>query len=216
MSINLPASLIGDQVRAVRLLHAYYGQPFSGPGARSGAAFDLWDSGGTREQDANVFTADDLVAVSLLAVQVPGPAARVLLVEKRRHFSELLAQVGPDQDLASVRQPFDDAGPEWALSKALTDLEGVGQTTASKLYARKRPRLRPIYDAVVSAVLGTQLRHWEPIRQALQPSASGDLHQELIALREAAELPEQVSALRVLDVVVWMEGKAAGLCKRVS
>jgi hypothetical protein len=216
MSINLPTSLAGDQGRALQLLHAYYGQPFGGPGTRSGAAFDLWDSTGTRERGVDVFTADDLVAVSLLAVQVPGPAARVLLVDQRLHFSELLAQVGPDRDLASVRQPFDDDGPEWALQRALTDLEGVGQTTASKLYARKRPRLRPIYDAVVSAVLGTQLRHWEPIRQALQPSASGDLHQELIWLRAAAGLPEQVSTLRILDVAVWMEGKGAGLGKRVS
>jgi len=124
MSIALPSSLAGDQDRAVQLLHAYYGQPFSRPGTRSGAAFDLWDSTGTREQDVDVFTADDLVAVSLLAVQVPGPAARVLLVEKRQDFSELLALVGPDRDLASVRQPFDDAGPEWALQRALTDLEG--------------------------------------------------------------------------------------------
>lgn len=115
-----------------------------------------------------------------------------------------------DRDLATVHEPFADYGPEWALNQALRDLPGVGRTTASKLFARKRPKLRPIDDAVVTQVLGTKKKHWEPIRQALQPEA-GNLHERLMSLHDRAGVPEQVSALRVLDVVTWMEGKAAGL-----
>lgn len=76
-----------------------------------------------------------------------------------------------DRDLATVRAPFADDGPERTLNRALRDLPGVGRTTASKLFARNRPRLRPIDDAVVTQVLGTKKTHWEPIRQALQPEA---------------------------------------------
>ncbi|MGY0235898.1 DUF6308 family protein [Longispora urticae] len=40
--------------------------------------------------------------------------------------------------------PADWAG--WRLRAALLDLDGVGVTTATKLMARKRPRLRPMWD----------------------------------------------------------------------
>lgn len=206
MTLRLPASLAqADPTRAVELLRAYYGNPVGGPLSRSGASFDVWDSSGTREHDADVFTADDLVAVSLLAVEVPGLAARRLLVEQKERYDALLAAVGPDRDLGTVTSLADD-GPEWALDEALRELPGVGPTTGSKLYARKRPKLRPIHDTVVTEVLGTGVKHWEPIRQALQP-ANGDLHERLLTMRVLAGLPEAVSALRVLDVVVWMEGK---------
>ena len=208
MTISLPASLVdSDTARALRLLRSYYGHPIAGPASRSGASFDTWDSTGTRDRDRDVFTADDLVAVSLLSVDVPGLAARRLLVEEKDRYNAMLAAVGSDRDLATVEHLADD-GPEWALDQALLELPGVGPTTASKLYARKRPRLRPIYDTVVAEVLGTVKHHWEPLRQALQP-ANGDLHERLLRLRDQAGLPEAVSALRVLDVVVWMEGKHA-------
>lgn len=128
-------------------------------------------------------------------------------MEEKNHYNAMLAAVGSDRDLATVEHLADD-GPEWALDQALLELPGVGPTTASKLYARKRPRLRPIYDTVVTEVLGTVKRHWEPVRLALQP-VNGDLHDQLLGLRDQAGLPEAVSALRVLDVVVRMEGKQA-------
>jgi len=211
MPILLPASLTAaDSTEALRLLRAYYGEPFAGPGSRSGAAFDTWDSTGTRSQDLDRFTADDLVAISLLSVQLSGQAARRLLVEEAELYSELLAAVGPDRDLADEEKPFAADGPEWALDAALRDLPWVGATKASKLFARKRPRLRSVYDSVVSEVLGTRRRHWETVRQALRDD-SGALQATLLRLRAQAGLPEAVSAVRILDVVVWMEGKQKGL-----
>jgi len=71
--ILLPASLTtADSTEALRLLRAYYEEPFAGPSPRTGAAFDTWDSTGTRSQDLDRFTADDLVAISLLSVQLSG------------------------------------------------------------------------------------------------------------------------------------------------
>jgi hypothetical protein len=83
-------------------------------------------------------------------------------------------------------------------------LPEVGATTASKLLARKRPRLRPIYDTVVARVIGSQ-QIWEPLRTLL--CAQPELHERLHGLRQQAGLPEAVSPLRVFDVVAWMEGK---------
>ena len=66
MTFRLPDALqTSDDSPALVLLRRYYGQAFGSPRSYRGAAFDDWDSSGTREVDANVFTADDLVAVSL-------------------------------------------------------------------------------------------------------------------------------------------------------
>lgn len=55
----------------------------------------------------------------------------------------------------------------WRLWQTLVALPDIGATKASKLYARKRPRLQPIYDSVVAKVLGTN-NLWEPLREELQ------------------------------------------------
>jgi Family of unknown function (DUF6308) len=57
----------------------------------------------------------------------------------------------------------------------LEALPGVGSTIASKLLARKRPRLRPIYDSVVATVTNTRAQLWEPLRVALRADDC-DLH----------------------------------------
>ncbi len=94
--------------------------------------------------------------------------------------------------------------------RGLRQLPKIGPTRASKLLARKRPRLRPIWDSVVTSVTGTLDRQWEPLRVALRDNDKA-LHHRLIRIRGAAGLPAEVSALRVFDVVTWMEGKDRGL-----
>ncbi|KQV93461.1 hypothetical protein ASD08_15545 [Streptomyces sp. Root369] len=72
-----------------------------------------------------------------------------------------------------------------------------------KLLARKRPRLLPVYDQVVRCVLGRPKSLWLDLHAALRVD-NWALHHELMALRQAADLPETVSALWVCDVVLWM------------
>lgn len=75
--MRLPQALTeDDETAALDLLECYYGkgahahhQPFTG------AWFDTWDSTGTRAQDVDRFTADDLVAVTFLSVDISAPAA---------------------------------------------------------------------------------------------------------------------------------------------
>ncbi|MFI0088080.1 DUF6308 family protein [Streptomyces bobili] len=80
---------------------------------------------------------------------------------------------------------------------------GIGWVTAGKLLARKRPRLLPVYDQAVRCILGRPKSFWLDLRGALRADNHA-LHRELMVLRQAADIPASVSALRVCDVVPWM------------
>ncbi|UTT46989.1 DUF6308 family protein [Rhodococcus gordoniae] len=200
-----PVLLSGDDTGAVDLLLQYCRKDTQGR-TRTGVQWDTWDSTGTRTRDVDVFTSDDLVAVTLLSVRVSGDGARILLGERREEFRALLAAVGPDRDLADEEDQMTPASPVWQLEEALRTVPSVGRTTASKLIARKRPRLYPIYDAVVADVLRTERAYLEPTRSALRANDCR-LHTRLLALRNAAGLDNTVSAVRVLDMIAWMHGK---------
>lgn len=210
VTFHLPNALADprDNTAALELLCLYYGEVFCGPGAATGAAFDLWDSSDGRA-DWDRFTAHDLVAVTFLSVDVPAPAARLLLRDRADEFSALLVEVGPDRDLVDELEPFADDSAEWRLMNQLRGLPRVGNTTASKLLARKRPRLRPIWDQVVAEVTGTHQNQWEPLRTALRDDDKA-LHRRLVRLRDEAGLPAGISPLRVFDVICWREGKNRG------
>lgn len=92
----------------------------------------------------------------------------------------------------------------WKLFAELRKLDHVGATTASKLVARKRPHLRPVYDSVVAAVTQSTNGLWEPLRLELRKDNKA-VHRRLLALKAQADLPAEVSALRVFDVIAWME-----------
>jgi hypothetical protein len=79
---------------------------------------------------------------------------------------------------------------------------GIG--IATKLIARKRPRLYPIWDTVVSEVLGTRGGpHLVPIHTALRTDPN--LRRRIYDARKHAELPQTISELRILDVIAWMQ-----------
>ncbi len=91
----------------------------------------------------------------------------------------------------------------WA---ALRDLPDVGVTRAAKLMARKRPRLIPIVDSVIrDHAFGGEYSFWAPLHQALTHDDRA-LHGRLQEIRRAAGLGEEVSPLRVFDVLAWMDG----------
>ena len=204
--MRLPQSLQdSDDRRALAALKRYYGEvPAEQSSPFTGARFDTWDSTGTRRNDQHRFTADDLVAVTFLSVDVPAVAAIRLLETQAAEFTRLLEALGQDRDLVDEKEPWSDDWPGWTLWRELMNLPGVGATTASKLLARKRPRLRPIYDSVVAEVIGSK-NLWEPLRACL--TAQPEIHERLLRLHHHANLPDDVSALRVFDVVTWMEGK---------
>jgi len=159
MSVTLPpplTALTNDD--AVALLRRYYGNPYLDSGCYTGAYFDSW-APQNRVADADRFTADDLVAITFLSVDVDARAARELLVTRAARLTELLEAVGPDRDLVDETHGLTPDAPLRRLETELRSINDVGATKASKLMARKRPRLAPIYDTVVTRVLNTVKFH---------------------------------------------------------
>ncbi|AKU18213.1 DUF6308 family protein [Luteipulveratus mongoliensis] len=214
--ITLTHSLLPENERdAVKLLGTYFAPLEPGQGY-TGSQFDTWDPSGTAATNIDTFTADDLVALTFLSVDVPARAAIELLGRRRGEFSELLAAVGEDRDLADADEPLDAESAAHRLNRALREFQGIGPTVASKLMARKRPRLIPIYDKVINRhVLGGSGQQWEPMRQALRAEGCA-LQRRLLELRATAGLDETVSALRIFDVLAWMDGKAADKARPVT
>ncbi|MBR7743127.1 hypothetical protein KC207_07470 [Phycicoccus sp. BSK3Z-2] len=204
-----------DDAAAVAILHCYYAS-LEGDSGLTGSRFDTFDPSGSRAANANTFTSDDLVAVTLLSVSVPPRAALEILGPRRAELETLLEELGPDRDFVDEKSVDEVAfGAAWRVNSRLRDWSGVGPTTASKLLARKRPRLFPIFDSVVNeyALNGSGIL-WQPLHAALT-AEDRKLHMRLVRVREAAGLSNAVSPLRVLDVLTWMEGtgrayKAAG------
>ncbi|MFD3452906.1 DUF6308 family protein [Streptomyces sp. NPDC058691] len=174
--------------------------------AFTGGDFEKLGGGGDNEDVADRFTAQDIVAVSMLGVHVPGRAARDLLQGRLGEaLSAQLRSIPAQTDL--VEAPLGDVDHGSAAERAWKLLvapenKGVNWVIASKLLARKRPRLLPVYDQVVKCALhwpGTSF--WVPLRSELQANGRV-LHNRL--KRMGAALPTEVSPLRVLDVVLWM------------
>ena len=213
MGFHLPDALqTSDDQSALDYLRRYYIElPRTPLGTRyTGSRFDAWDSTGTRGQDVNRFTADDLVAVSFLSVAVPPKAAWELLVGRPGDFNDLLAEVDNDCGLVDVDpEHIDRSWPAWKLWDQLRELRGVDWVIAGKLLARKRPRLVPIYDRIVKTVTGGDPGFWQPLCRALQEDDTA-LLLRLGRLHREARLPAAVSPLRVFDMIAWMEGKEKG------
>jgi hypothetical protein len=206
--LSLTPSLVeGADDRARAVLQAYF-TPVSGRNVGfTGGAFDTFDPSGTRSASANTFTADDLVAVTLLSVDVPGRAGLEILDRQRRRYELLLEDIGPDRDLVEIESVSSDRFPPRKLWNALRELPGLGPTTVSKLMARKRPRLIPIFDSVIQThLLRGEYTQWVPLHAALRADRNR-LHGHLLTLRHQAGLDERITALRILDVLAWMDGR---------
>lgn len=187
--------------RAVGLLAEY----FAPAGRFTGGRFERFAGGGARVETANRFTSDDIVAVSLLGVRIPGRAALRILEDEAQALNALLGEIPQGTDLWMA--PEDAVGPRSAADQlwaGLVALPGIQWVTAGKLLARKRPRLIPVYDRVVKAALGRKDDDgwWLPLRAAL--AANPQLVTDLAGLRKESGLGDEVSLLRVLDVCIWM------------
>jgi hypothetical protein len=175
--------------RLDELVSAYY-DPALG---FAGATFDALGV-----NPRNEITRDDLLAVTLLDGRWTASAVRRLLGADSAQATALLVRISSatslweasDQRLAAI-------DPLWDLLTSGRD--GVGQTLASKLLARKRPRLVPITDKIIVARVDTAGQTWKALRYCFQDAS---LRQAIEALR-----PRQAttaSVLRLLDAALWM------------
>lgn len=195
-----------NESAAVGLLQEYFAP--CPPGGFTGSQFERLGGGGDRPAIAFEYTAEDLIAVTMLSVEIRREVALHILVANQDRLSELLRKVPTDLDLVDV----DPAGitpewPAWRLYHWLIAVPHLGRTTVTKLIARKRPRLIPIFDTEINRVLGLNNgAHWAPLAAELQ-SRNRQVHNRLVELHASAQLAPEVSPLRVLDVLAWRVGK---------
>ncbi|MCV7383916.1 DUF6308 family protein [Mycolicibacter longobardus] len=165
----------------------------------------------------NTVTAADLLALNTLSVQGSAWASiEILDTDLGREFAELLKQISPNLDLVDATDAdLGEGSPAdrlWKLCRpnGTARWKHFGPVTTSKLLARKRPRLVPIYDSVVGDQYGLKDSRglWFGMREALLAD-NRRLHNHAVRLHRAAGLPETVTPLRVIDIVVWMYGKAS-------
>lgn len=208
---TLPAILQGDVATAAATLTSYFAYRLSDGETPyySGAMFERLGGGGDSADVRDVLTAEDLVAVSMLGVNVPAHAAIRLLGPAAGKASKLLAYIPTNLELA-------DAGPEhigpqsqaWELWALLHSMHGMGDTTTSKLLARKRPKLIPVQDSLVVKSLGHDLRRhgdfWTALHRHLQPDHPCGLQERLHAIRDHSGAGNDISLIRVLDIVLWL------------
>jgi hypothetical protein len=214
MKKTMPDELAGSRIvsafaaipeeTALNYLRRYYGLgPWKGR-AFTGSYFD-----DLPVEAADSLVAEDIVAISCLSIHVPAAASVQILGQQTNEITGLLAEI-PKSDLEDIpfrehSERFGEGTSALRLWRLLRNHFGVGQTTASKLMARKRPGLIPIYDSVVGRVTGFPNADgtWRPWHQAL--SCNDSLTDSLRLLRNSAGL-ERISLLRILDVVLWMHG----------
>ncbi|WP_257016006.1 DUF6308 family protein [Rhodococcus sp. ACS1] len=100
----------------------------------------------------------------------------------------------------------------WGLETALWALRGIGRTKATKLIARKRPRLYPIFGFGGESGPGHRTGHvCTRSGRRCGPTARHCIAGCCRSAGRRACLPEGISVLRVFDVIAWMGGKARGL-----
>jgi hypothetical protein len=189
---------------ALNHLKQYFGLGEWAGRENTGAHFDSFEGHGPGR-----LTAEDIIAVACLSVHVPARAALEILGTESGEISRLLGLI-PNSALEDV--PF-EAHDKWfgegsaalLLWRLLRTHQDVDATTASKIMARKRLGLIPIYDSVVGRLTGfpTAKGTWRAWHQAF--STDAEFTDRLRSLREAAGL-EHVTLLRILDVVLWMHG----------
>lgn len=175
----------------------------------TGSQFDRLFAGDDWQTPPNAFGCCDLVAVKALDVEVPAHASLQLLGNYGATRSRLVELLDSINLCATLEKPdgrsllLDDTSEIWQAWRLLRAFEGVGDATAAKLLARKRPHLVPISDSVVRGVAGRGTSWWKCVARYFESEERVD---RLRAARDAAGQPELPLA-RVLDIAVWMQAR---------
>lgn len=199
--------------RAVDDLATYFAD--EGAITYTGRWFDCIGGPGDDHDAADRFTGADIVALSNLSVRVPATVSYRLLHQDAGELTGLLRSVPTDVDLWAATDAH--IGPEssafvlWQRMRGMSRSggdQGAAWVTAGKLLARKRPHLIPIYDRRVRqvAALSEGASWWASLRAALTDET---LVERVQAVGQQAQVPEYLSVLRTLDVVLWMHGEPA-------
>lgn len=174
---------------------------------------------GLTPHDPNRVTPTDLLAATTLSVDIPPITIRRLTADTTvaRRAAELLESLDPALGIEAAEARAPQMAEFYELVKS--SLHTVGSktsnawVTASKICARKRPRLFPVRDTVVTNRLGLKQSYpddW-PVFAALMTDE--DLGHRIDAAvleansREGVDVGDTTLRLKHLDVLLWMAGR---------
>lgn len=178
------------------------------PGAYTGQWFEAFAGGGDRAEARDRITVDDLYAVEALNVKVPFAVGKELLEgQLGRDVSACLREIPTDAELGTggageLVADGRHANEAWKLLNNRSKKTGIGWVIAGKLLARKRPKLIPVYDTIVRCQFGEPEQVWLKLHSELIAN-DGELRTALVEIRATVGIDDQVSTLRVLDIVLW-------------
>ena len=156
-------------------------------------------------KEPNKFTAEDIVAVSMLSVNIPPSASRWILGDGRKRLTGLLLDIDQNISIEDPKADLTKGKAAWALWNEIHSRWGIGETMASKLLAAKRPLFFPIFDQHVAKALKlSPHRYWVPWQTFMRREDGKKAKQ--IAAKMATDLGRpDLSTLRILDIVIWMQ-----------
>ena len=213
---TIPALVADDRLAdaAAAVLGEYFAEEEGQP-KYTEAMFERFAGGGDRD-DKNVVTSEDLLAMTLLSAAPPGRAVLQLTpnagakTDLADRVTKLLKRIPADVDLVDATDDHLAAAEELLklVGKSMRGADGtkVGRERASKLLARKRPRMLPVLDEAVSGVLGHRrgrTDYYEMLRAALRADSQA-LHKHLLRVRKEAGELHDISVLRCFDALVWL------------
>jgi hypothetical protein len=167
---------------------------------------------GLEVQQPDRIEASDLLAVTLMGEIFPALAVRELLDGKLGdEVGALLTDIPTKTGMwnVSVEDLHDKDKAPSRLWYQLLQLYDVGPTKVSKLMARKRPALIPIFDSVIGERIATGDDYWYAFHAFLSDDANRSAVEEL---RPEGTTADELPTLRLLDTAVWMrysQGKSA-------
>ncbi|MEU5823691.1 DUF6308 family protein [Streptomyces sp. NPDC047803] len=186
------------------------GRPYAFP------AYDRMETGSGPDE----LNDGDLLASVLLHV-TPRLHAFLNLQAVRSDLEAVLAAIPPRLTLRDAVASGRHAEPLRRLGDLLDHpalLRGVGGTTLMKIMHRKRPLFLPLYDSRVYAcycgpgipypIQHSSGRTWAQLFPLLGEAMARDLDDQPDTWKVLKEsVPDDVSVLRVLDVVAWSLGR---------
>lgn len=221
-SIEVPGILrsLSRDSDAAKLLEDYFTATQQGLPYFSGSRFNSIGCGDA-DADPNLITAQDIAAILCLGVNLKGLAVIDLLEYKSDEIACHLSKISSEANLwdpsqADIELRDSDANKLWWLLRRIND---IGPVKASKLMARKRPRLIPIYDQWIEKALrlGSPTGYWTKCRELMLTSQEGvPLHEQLRSLVLSLDIPQTITPLRACDVILWYSENPSQESRRQS
>jgi len=182
------------------------------PQGSTGSAFEKY----SKKSDPESFDGNDVSAAICLSIEGKGFWVASLLNESidLSCFSNLPYE----KCISDVPTNFFDEEGIGQVLKQLLGINGIGLVVASKLLASKRPHLFPVFDGDVSGFFGfpnpTNKKkalptYLEWCKSWQEVVSDPDVRKELgnIRAKTSVQPNEQISSLRLLDVIFWLDGK---------